>query len=206
MVWSFLLLFSRNKCFLAVRINNIKKSHQQSPVTVKIISRRKGVMPEQMSPCTTISRVWIPHCESCPHRSLLGLLGSQRISHLLKFKTKINGTHGLLLWILTDLDQWLETTSFLWLKFYILHRKHIRFLADGVYPFSLIRNWSRLDVVTNAFDPSTLKAQAGGFLWVPGQFGLYSETLSKNRQKKKLKWMENEETNWAVPVFIWWRT
>jgi hypothetical protein len=51
-------------------------------------------------------------------------------------------------------------------------------------------------MVAHAFNPSTLEAEAGGFLssrpawstkWVPRQPGLYRETLSqktKNKQKK----------------------
>jgi hypothetical protein len=50
-------------------------------------------------------------------------------------------------------------------------------------------------MVVHAFNPSTWEAEAGGFLssrpawstkWVPGQPGLYRETLSqKTKQKKK---------------------
>jgi hypothetical protein len=48
--------------------------------------------------------------------------------------------------------------------------------------------------VAHAFNPSTREAEAGGFLssrpawstkWVPGQPGLYRETLSQKNQKKK---------------------
>ena len=51
-------------------------------------------------------------------------------------------------------------------------------------------------VVAHTFDPSTWEAEAGGFLslrpawsieWVPGQPGLYRETLSWKSQKKKKK-------------------
>jgi hypothetical protein len=53
-------------------------------------------------------------------------------------------------------------------------------------------------VVANAFNPSTLEAEAGGFLssrpawstdWVPGQPGLHRETLfrkTKNKTKQNL--------------------
>jgi hypothetical protein len=50
--------------------------------------------------------------------------------------------------------------------------------------------------VAHAFNPSTREAEAGGFLssrpawstkWVPGQPGLYRETLSRKNQKKKKK-------------------
>jgi hypothetical protein len=46
----------------------------------------------------------------------------------------------------------------------------------------------KLGMVVHAFDPSTQEAEAGGFLslrpawstkWVPGQPGLYRETLSQ---------------------------
>ena len=49
-------------------------------------------------------------------------------------------------------------------------------------------------MVAHAFNPSTREAEAGGFLslrpaWstkgVPGQPGLYRETLSKKKKKKK---------------------
>jgi hypothetical protein len=51
-------------------------------------------------------------------------------------------------------------------------------------------------VVAHAFNPSTREAEAGGFLssrpawstkWVPGQPGLYRETLSRKTKKKKKK-------------------
>jgi hypothetical protein len=51
-------------------------------------------------------------------------------------------------------------------------------------------------VVAHTFDPSTWEAEAGGFLssrpawstkWVPGQPGIYRETLSQKYQKKKKK-------------------
>jgi hypothetical protein len=49
-------------------------------------------------------------------------------------------------------------------------------------------------MVAHAFNPSTREAEAGGFLssrpawsteWVPGQPGLYRETLSRKTKKKK---------------------
>jgi hypothetical protein len=49
-------------------------------------------------------------------------------------------------------------------------------------------------MVVHAFNPSTREAEAGGFLnlrpawstkWVPGQPGLYRETLSRGKKKKK---------------------
>jgi hypothetical protein len=51
-------------------------------------------------------------------------------------------------------------------------------------------------MVAHAFNPSTWEAEAGGFLssrpawstkWVPGQPGLYRETLSRKIKKKKKK-------------------
>jgi hypothetical protein len=50
-------------------------------------------------------------------------------------------------------------------------------------------------VVVHTFNPSTWEVEAGGFLssrpawsskWVPGQPGLYRETLSQNKQTNKL--------------------
>jgi hypothetical protein len=50
--------------------------------------------------------------------------------------------------------------------------------------------------MAHAFNPSTWKTEAGGFLssrpawstkWVPGQPGLYRETLSQKTKKKKKK-------------------
>jgi hypothetical protein len=55
---------------------------------------------------------------------------------------------------------------------------------------------SKPGVVAHAFNPSIQEAEAGGFLssrpawstkWVPGQSGLYRETLSRKRRKKKKK-------------------
>jgi hypothetical protein len=57
-------------------------------------------------------------------------------------------------------------------------------------------------VVAHAFDPSTREAEAGGFLssrpawsteWVPGQPGLYRETLSQKTNKQT-----NKQTNKKV--------
>ena len=65
-----------------------------------------------------------------------------------------------------------------------------------------IDTYKQKNVVAHAFNPSTQEAEAGGFLssrpawatkWVPGQPGLYRETLSqktkkpKNKQKTKTK-------------------
>jgi hypothetical protein len=67
----------------------------------------------------------------------------------------------------------------------------------------LIKNKKWAGVVAHAFNPSTLEAEAGRFLssrpawytkWVPGQPGLYRETLSRktnnnnnNNNNNKLK-------------------
>jgi hypothetical protein len=58
-------------------------------------------------------------------------------------------------------------------------------------------------VVAHAFNPSTREAEAGGFLssrpawstkWIPGQPGLYRETLSqKNKNKNKTKQKEERK-------------
>jgi hypothetical protein len=63
-------------------------------------------------------------------------------------------------------------------------------------------------VVVHTFNPSTREAEAGGFLnsrpaWstklVPGQPGLYRETLSRKKQKnkktKKTKKQKTKQTN-----------
>jgi hypothetical protein len=62
----------------------------------------------------------------------------------------------------------------------------------------------------HAFNPSTLEAEAGGFLsltpawstkWVPGQPGLYRETLSRKNKTKQNKAKQNknkkQNTNWG---------
>jgi hypothetical protein len=64
-------------------------------------------------------------------------------------------------------------------------------------------------VVAHAFNPSTREAEAGGFLslrpaWstkgVPGQPGLYRETLSQKKNKTK----QNKQTKKEVQFFQWW--
>jgi hypothetical protein len=68
---------------------------------------------------------------------------------------------------------------------------------------------SKPGVVAHAFNPSTPEAEAGRFLssrpawstkWVPGQPGLYRETLSQKKKKKKMaclsKWTQRP---WAEP-------
>jgi hypothetical protein len=63
-------------------------------------------------------------------------------------------------------------------------------------------------MVVHAFNPSTQKAEAGGFLssrpawitkWVPGQLGLYREVLSQNKTKqnktKQNKTKQTKKTN-----------
>jgi hypothetical protein len=66
-------------------------------------------------------------------------------------------------------------------------------------------------VVTNAFNPSTWEAEAGGFLslrpawsteWVPGQPALHRETLSwktKNQTKPKQNHLRDRKS----PLEIW---
>jgi hypothetical protein len=59
-----------------------------------------------------------------------------------------------------------------------------------------------MGVVVHDFNPSTLEAEAGGFLssrpawsieWVPGQPGIYRETLSRKTKKKKKKKIDHQE-------------
>jgi hypothetical protein len=61
-----------------------------------------------------------------------------------------------------------------------------------------------LGVVAHTFNPSTREAEAGGFLssrpawstkWVPGQPGLYRETLSR-------KTKQNKQTNKQIVLFV----
>jgi hypothetical protein len=61
-------------------------------------------------------------------------------------------------------------------------------------------------MVAHTFNPSTWEAEAGGFLslrpawstkWVPGQPGLYRETLSQKTKKKK-KMVLNETEYYYV--------
>jgi hypothetical protein len=70
-------------------------------------------------------------------------------------------------------------------------------ILDGLYIFKplIISVFSRA-VVAHAFNPSTWEAEAGGFLssrpaWsiegVPGQPGLYRETLSQKTKQNKTK-------------------
>jgi hypothetical protein len=72
------------------------------------------------------------------------------------------------------------------------------------YIFEWHKNKTRQGVLAHAFNPSTQEAEAGGFLssrpawstkWVPGQPGLYRETLSRKTKNKKQK-----DTNLAI---IW---
>jgi hypothetical protein len=63
-------------------------------------------------------------------------------------------------------------------------------------------------VVVHTFNPSTRKAEAGGFLssrpawstkWVPGQPGLHRETLSRKTQKEK------KNPSQVHKYFWWWK-
>jgi hypothetical protein len=58
-------------------------------------------------------------------------------------------------------------------------------------------------MVAHAFNPSTPEAEAGGFLssrpawsteWVPGQTGLYRETVSWKTKNKKTKKQNKTKT------------
>jgi hypothetical protein len=63
--------------------------------------------------------------------------------------------------------------------------------------------------MAHAFNPSTWEAEAGGFLssrpawsteWVPGQPGLYRETLSHKKTKPKPK-TKNKQTKNKIKKF-----
>jgi hypothetical protein len=65
-------------------------------------------------------------------------------------------------------------------------------------------------VVAHAFNPSTQETEAGRFLssrpawstkWVPGQPGLYRETLSRKTKNKKQKYKNNNNKNWIKEAF-----
>jgi hypothetical protein len=83
---------------------------------------------------------------------------------------------------------------------------HIIFdFVDRFFFFPIKNVVSELGVVAYAFNPSTREAEAGGFLssrpawsteWVPGQPGLYRETLSRKKTKKQ-KQKPKEQTNKA---------
>jgi hypothetical protein len=101
--------------------------------------------------------------------------------------------------------------------------------------------WPSPGVVVHAFNPSTREAEAGGFLssrpawstkWVPGQPGLYRETLSRktkqtNNQTKKSQnnnnnkkmtigagemtqgrstWLFFRRSRVQIPATTWWLT
>jgi hypothetical protein len=66
-------------------------------------------------------------------------------------------------------------------------------MKSNPHPESL-KTSQKPDVVAHAFNPSTREAEAGGFLslrpawstkWVPGQPGLYRETLSRKQKQKQ---------------------
>lgn len=51
----------------------------------------------------------------------------------------------------------------------------------GTWLYSkVVSHWA---MMAHAFNPSTLKTEAGGSLWVLGQPGIHSETLSQNNKK-----------------------
>lgn len=57
-------------------------------------------------------------------------------------------------------------------------------LASICWGIALIRMENMLGVAACAFNPSTGKAGAGWFLWVPGQLELHNEKLSQAKQMK----------------------
>jgi hypothetical protein len=76
---------------------------------------------------------------------------------------------------------------------------------NPVCAWCMLRTGTSWGVVVHAFNPSTWEAKAGGFLslrpawsteWVPGQPGLYRETLSrKNNSNNNNKTQTNKQTN-----------
>lgn len=62
-------------------------------------------------------------------------------------------------------------------------------VTTGTYTLwtkSVTKGYILLDVVAHICSPSTLEAEEGGLLHIPGQFGLHSKTLSqKNRSTPK---------------------
>jgi hypothetical protein len=93
-------------------------------------------------------------------------------------------------------------TSASWVLGTIIPNSHAFLIA------TIKKTTGQLGVVVHAFNPSTREAEAGGFLssrpawsteWVPGQPGIYRETLSrKNKNKqtttKKTKNNKKEKT------------
>jgi hypothetical protein len=82
-------------------------------------------------------------------------------------------------------------------SFFFLKKKKKRKERNSRKMFS-----SRAGVVAHTFNPSTREAEAGGFLssrsawstkWVPGQPGLYRETLSQKQTNKQTKKKETKD-------------
>jgi hypothetical protein len=80
-------------------------------------------------------------------------------------------------------------------------------LRQGSPPNTRFNRFSRA-VVAHAFSPSTLEAEAGGFLssrpawsteWVPGQPGLHRETLSRKTNKQQ----QQKPTGSPLRLIIW---
>ena len=81
-------------------------------------------------------------------------------------------------------------------------------LYSGIL-FSYLKTRTLPGLVAHTFNPSTWKAEAGEFLslrpawsteWVPGQPGLYRETLSK---KKKKTWSRNSKPFKYCPDWLY---
>jgi hypothetical protein len=73
---------------------------------------------------------------------------------------------------------------------HIFERHVLKFQTRAIH----VKLFLKPGMVVHAFNPSTQEAEAGGFLssrpswstkWVPGQPGLYRETLFRKTKKKK---------------------
>jgi hypothetical protein len=98
-------------------------------------------------------------------------------------------------------------------------------MVGSVHLASVSRKWWMPGVVAHTFNPSTLEAEAGGFLssgpdwsteWVPGQPGLQRETLpqkTNNKQIRKqaspclsrVRGSQRKAHNWWSEQ-VWWLT
>ena len=103
---------------------------------------------------------------------------------------------GVMPWVFSILFSWAKVSNCPWPNWFMLansvHLPSFELQTHTTTPCPVFKiNSEEMGVVEHAFNPSTWEAEAGGFLsskpawsteWVPGQPGLYRETLS---QKKK---------------------